>query len=115
MKALGDVDAIVHISAATPLEEIRWLVLRFTVFTPGIFRYSFHSGLSGPQDQYGQEEEKKSLHPTATRDRARAVVPVAKLLVAWATWLTTPIIYSFIYLLFTYLFIYSRRHTLGHI
>ena len=35
MKAQGDVDARVHIYAATALEEVEWLDLCSAIFTPG--------------------------------------------------------------------------------
>ena len=76
MKAHEDVDARVHIFTATALG---WLVLRSAGLTPGeIPRYSFYRGLSGPHDQSGHEGVKKNLHPSDTRDRTRAVQPVAK-------------------------------------
>ena len=40
-------------------------------------RYSFYRRLSGPQDQSGHEGVKKNLHTSETRDRTRAVQPVA--------------------------------------
>ena len=51
-------------------------------------QYSFYRRLSGPQDQSGYEEVKKTLHPSDTRDRTRVVQPIAKRLAAWATWPT---------------------------
>ena len=68
-------------------EEVGWLVLRSATLTPGeIPRYSFYRRLSEPQDQSGHEGVKKNLHPSDTRDRTRAVQPVAKRLAACATW-----------------------------
>ena len=49
-------------------------------------RYSFYSRLSGLQDQSGFEGVKKNLHPSDTRDRTRAVQPIAKRLAALATY-----------------------------
>ena len=51
-------------------------------------RYSFYRRLSGPQDYSGHQGVKRNLHPSDTRDRIRAVQPVAKHLAAWATWPT---------------------------
>ena len=45
-------------------------------------RYSYYSRLSGPQEQSGYEGVKKNLHPSDTRDRTRAIEPVAKCLAA---------------------------------
>ena len=68
-------------------KEVEWLVLRSAAFTPEERpRYSFYRRLSGPQDQSGHEGAKKNLHPSDTRDRTRAVQPVAQRLAAWATW-----------------------------
>ena len=49
-------------------------MLRSAAFTPreGPW-YSFYRGLSGPQDQSGQEGVKKNIHPSDTRDRTWAV------------------------------------------
>ena len=72
-------DARVHIYTATALERGR-------VASPTLgrlyIRYSFYRRLSIPQDQPGHEEVKKSLHTSDTRDRTRAVQPVAKRLAA---------------------------------
>ena len=85
-------DARVHVFTATAL-EIGWLVLCSAAFTPGeIPRYSFYRMLSGPQDQSGHEGVKKNLHPSDTRDRTRAVQPVAKRLAACATWLPSHVL-----------------------
>ena len=65
------------------------LTLRSIVFTPGKLRYR---RLRVHQDRSDHEEEKTNLHPSDTRDRTRAVQPVAKRLAAWATWPTFPII-----------------------
>ena len=68
--------------------QVGWLVLRSAAFTPGeIPQYSFYRRLSEPQGQSGHEGVKKNLHSSYTRDRTRAVQPVAKRLAAWATWL----------------------------
>ena len=76
MKAHGDVDARVHIFTATALG-------RGSRFYPEESpRYSFYRRLSGPQDQSGHEGAKKNLHPSDTRDRTRAVQPVAQRLAA---------------------------------
>ena len=53
-----------------------------------LFLRSFDRRLSGPQDQSGCEGVKEYLHPSDTWDRTRAVQPVVKRLVAWATWPT---------------------------
>ena len=61
----------------------KWLVLRSAAFTPEESpRYSFYRWLSGLQDQSGHEGAKKNLHPSHTRDRTRAVHPVAQRLAA---------------------------------
>ena len=49
-------------------------------------RYPIYRRLRRPQDQSEHEGVKKNLHPSDTRDRTRAVQPVPKRLVAWATW-----------------------------
>ena len=80
-------NARVLVYTATALEEVGWLVLLSAVFTPGESpRYSFYRRLSEPHDQSGHERAKKNLHPSDTRDRTRAVQPVAQRLAAWATW-----------------------------
>ena len=76
------VDARVHIYTATALEEVGWLVVCLTTFTPGeSMQYSFYRRLSGPQDQSGHEGVKNNLHPSDTWDRIRAIWPVVKRLV----------------------------------
>ena len=48
---------------------------------PGeILGTNFMGGSVDPQGQSGHEGVKKNLHPTNTRERTRAVQPVAKLI-----------------------------------
>ena len=72
-------DARVHIFTATALGRGRvaspTLGRLYPQESP---RYSFYRRLSGPQDQSGPEGAKKNLHPSDTRDRTRAVQPVAQ-------------------------------------
>ena len=61
-------------------DEVGWLVLRSAAFTPGEIPGTHFIG--GPQDQSGHEGVKKNLHPSDSRDRTRAVQPVAQRLAA---------------------------------
>ena len=73
MKAHGDVDARVHIYTATAPGRGR--VASPTLghlYSRGNPRYSFYRRLSG------HKGVKKNLHPSDTRDRTRAVQPIAK-------------------------------------
>ena len=47
-------------------EEIRWLTLCSTVFTPGKLWYSFYRRLRGLQDQSWHKGVKKNLHPSSS-------------------------------------------------
>ena len=79
----GDVDARVHIFTATALGRGRVASPTLSCLYPrGKLPYSFYRRLSGPQDQSGHEGAKKNLHPSDTRDRTRAVQPVAQRLAA---------------------------------
>ena len=76
---MGDVDARVHIFTATALGRGRVASPNSAAFTPEESpRYPFYRRLIGPQDQSGHERAKKNLHPSDTRDRTRAVQPVAQ-------------------------------------
>ena len=55
------------------------IVVCSAAFTPEKSpRYSFYRRLSGPQDQSGHEGAKKNSTPSYTRDRTRAVQPIAQ-------------------------------------
>ena len=70
-------------------------------------RYSFYRRLSGPQDPTGHEGVKKS-----TRDRTRAVQPVAQGLAAWATW-PSALLVPFIYVgIFSRVFVQTKNRFL---
>ena len=90
MKAHGGCGcARVHIFTATALGWCRVASPTLGRLYPGrIPRYSFYRRLSGPQGQFGHEGVKKNLHPSDTRDRTRAVQPIAQRLAAWVTWPT---------------------------
>ena len=80
MRPTGDVDARIHIFTATALGRGR-------VANPTLGRlyprespwYSFYRRLSGPQDM---KKRRKISTPSETRDRTRAVQPVAQRLAA---------------------------------
>ena len=75
-----------HIFTATALRRGRVASPTLGRLYPGeIPRYSFYRRLSGPQGQSGHEGLKKNLHPSDTRDRTRAIQPVAQRLAASAT------------------------------
>ena len=63
MKANGDVDARVHILAATALKTRTVVNPTPGRLYPGKYQYSFCRRLSGPHDQSGHEEVKKNLNP----------------------------------------------------
>ena len=63
MKALGYVDAGVHIFTAAALGRGRVASPMLSQLYP---RYSFYRTLSGPQHQPGYEGMKKNLHPSDT-------------------------------------------------
>ena len=70
-------------------EEIGRLGLNSAAFTPWEKpRYSFYRRLSVPEDYSEHEGVKKNLHPFDTEDRTRTLQPIAKRLVASATWPT---------------------------
>ena len=74
---MEDVDARVHIYAATTLRRGRVASLTLSRLYPGESPwYSFYRRLSGPQDQSGHEGVKKNLHPSNTQDQTQAVQPV---------------------------------------
>ena len=80
---MGDVDAKVHIFAATALGRGRMASPTLgRVYSRGKPPVLILIRLSGPQDQSGHEGAKKNLHPSDTRDRTRAVQPVAQRLAA---------------------------------
>ena len=84
---MGGVGATVHNFTATALVGGRVASPTLGRLYPrGKPRHSFYRRLSEPQDQCGHEGAEKNLHPSDTRDRSRAVQPVAQSLAA--TWPT---------------------------
>ena len=71
-------DARIHIYTATTLGRDRVASPTLgSLYFHGKTRYSFYRRLSGPQDQSEHEAVKKNLHPSDTRERTRAVQPIA--------------------------------------
>ena len=87
-RPIGDVDARIHIFAATTLEEVRWLALRssdFTSWKAPVPIWWESEWNPGPDSTRTSEE--KSL-PLRRQGSNRVVQPLAKRLAAWATWST---------------------------
>ena len=67
-------------------EEVEWLVLSSAAFNPPGKLPSFYRRLSEPSEQvWIYEIVENKLRQSFTRDRTRAVQPIDKRFVAWAT------------------------------
>ena len=77
------VDARFHIYTATALGR-GWVISPTLgcLYPRGETRYSFYKRLSGTQSQSGHGGVKKISTPSDTRNRTRAVEPIAKRLAA---------------------------------
>ena len=75
MRAYGDMDARVHIFAATALRRGSVASPAFGRFYPlENPRYSFYRRLSEHQYQSGHKGAKKNLHPSDTRNQTRDMI-----------------------------------------